>query len=128
MGGDFPGGHVVKNPPSVQEAAGGNTGWIPDQELGPHMPRGKWACAPQLEKLPHTSAREKPRHAATKTQCSQKKKNEFTVGDEQRLRTGRKANTVIPLLSLLGPHTQESHLGEVGWAWPEDARGRWAGA
>ena len=41
VGGDFPGGHVVKNPPSVQEAAGGNTGWIPDQELGPHMPRGK---------------------------------------------------------------------------------------
>ena len=41
VGGDFPGGHVVKNPPSVQEAAGGNTGWIPDQELGPHMLRGK---------------------------------------------------------------------------------------
>ena len=46
--------------------------------------------------------------------AAKKKKNEFTVGDEQRLRTGQNANTVIPLLSLLGPHTQESHLGEVG--------------
>jgi len=46
--------------------------------------------------------------------AKKKKKNEFTVGDEQCLRTGQNANTVIPLLSLLGPHTQESHLGEVG--------------
>ena len=41
---DFPGGPVVKNPPSNA----GNSGPIPGQGLIPHMPRDNWAHLPQL--------------------------------------------------------------------------------
>ena len=59
-GWDFPGGPVVKNPPSNR----GDTGSTPGGELRSHRPPGSWACS-HNQRSPDT---------AMKTQHSQRKK------------------------------------------------------